>query len=264
MEDGYLSAKVGCCERCCLFLRKSNLVTLILVDLGFGAMLITFSCYLYTVLNKDFSNSHLAWMEWGCVIVGALLVLSAMTACCAVTSSSCRGIIVVSSYLSFLIAIFAVILATLSFILRKEVFEYFDNHSDEFDWSDEEKQRLETWYVLTACCLYASFILQVLRRLLSKGFRAAAERSDNEYVALMAEEEAQHQEKLVTSADERRQKYADLRDYYRTKYNIRSSRDQSLEADFQSGGGSGGGGSNRSSTEASKWYNAPDDSDVLL
>ena len=70
--------------------------------------------------------------------------------------------------------------------------------------------------------MYAVFVmagLQIYKIFLSRGFREKALRIDGEFERLLHQEDKAHKERIETREKERQEKYNDLRQYYRNKYN---------------------------------------------
>ena len=66
--------------------------------------------------------------------------------------------------------------------------------------------------------LLSSFVVEVMRCRASSYYRTNASRMDDEFGALLAEEDRAYAQKMSTNKKDRTEKYDNLREFYQKKY----------------------------------------------
>ena len=218
----YSSARVTGCEKCCSGITVCTLSLFNLIDLLIGIVLISFGVFLEIKIKF---STHLdeAWLCWSILLLGILLILTCVLSTCAVTSSSCRWASIPSAYIGLFISVLSLALATSALILQNKIFKYIDNNGDELGLTTKDITFIEQWYSVVSYTLLGLFILEIIRYRYSINFRETALRLDGEYDNLLAEEEKQWKDRFSTNKQVREEKYNDLRDYYKSKYNNNDS-----------------------------------------
>jgi len=117
-----------------------------LIDFVFGLMLATFGFFLYNKLGQTaFTDLDVAWLEWFCLGLGVLLLLSSFLSFCAITNSSCRWAIYPSSYIGLLVAIMSLVLGALVLALQPKIYSYLDNQGSQIGLSSTNVAIIKNW-----------------------------------------------------------------------------------------------------------------------
>lgn len=190
-----------------------------LIDFCVGMLLGVWGFYLYTKLgSSSFTDPSIAWLEWISLILGVLLLTSSFLSFCAIANSSCRWAVIPSSYIGLLVAILALLLATLLLSLEPRLHTYLSNHGAAIGLNTAEISDVEKWCRIMAYSLFTLTAVQLLRYRVSRGYREAALRVDGEFDALLAEEDKLFQERFLSNREAREEKYDNLRSFYKNKY----------------------------------------------
>lgn len=211
------SAKVGWCEKLCYQCGSLNLQFINLLDFLAGCMFLIFSIYLFTKFDGNL-ESNSAWLVWSCVALGIMLLLTSMLSFVAITQQGCRCTMWMSSRLCTLLAVFEFAVGVAAFIIKKRFFNYLDDHGSSEGITTTDAQDIKNWYVVMACTMLGSCVVEILRFQLQRGFSDSSQRIDGEFGALLDEEESEWQTKLRSNNATRSDKYRDMRSHYKNKY----------------------------------------------
>lgn len=198
-------------------------------DFFTGITILAFAIYIYTKVQSDFMNVNIAWFGWSAAVLGLLLILVAALSFTAVVSIGLRSLMWFSSRLSLLITFTALCLGSVMFARQKEVENYLDNNGTTIGLTSEDINVVTEWYTVVACAMFGVAVLELIRFKLSGVFLESVYRVDDEYAALLNEEDKEWQEKLSSNAESREEKYRDLRTYYKVKYAKNIVRDGSTD-----------------------------------
>lgn len=214
-HDG--SPRLTKCEKFCFSLNSLYLQLFNLFDFCFGLLLIIFASYLYVTLSSSVMNVSTAWLVYSDVVMGGLLVLISLLSFSAVSSSSCRFLIVPTNYLSVFTASLCLMLSVTSFGYRYYFYKYLDS-DEQHNLSDEDRQSIKFWYTTIAVLLLVDCIFELLRYKLSTGYRTIALKIDGEFDSLLAEHDQEWNELISSGQQPRAEKFKALKSHYKEKY----------------------------------------------
>jgi hypothetical protein len=214
------SAKVASCDKCCIRLSGIQLQILNLVDLTFGVLMLWFGLLLYDQIGSSaFTNPHVAWLCWLSTLIGTFLSLSVLMAACGLTGGEgMRWCVTPSSYLGILVGILAALISIPVFTEKNDVFDHLNSHGVEYGLTQPEIDHIESWYKFIGPILVLIFILQILRFRASNHYRNNIGKLDGEFEALLEEDDKAWADKLENNKVQREEKYNNLRDHYKNKY----------------------------------------------
>jgi hypothetical protein len=224
------SAKVTCSEKCCFQFRKSYLFAVNVIDFGIACVLLSFSLYLWSKLGSSWSSPQTAWLLWTTAIISALLLAISSFSFASMASSSCRCLASFADYLAVLVALLDLAAGVAAFKLQRLVLSYLSDHRDSLKLTDGDISVIRSWYVVIAIGFFASLVLEAMRVWFNAGFSDTARRIDNEFSALLTEEDRKWEESSSERAQMTSEKYSALRAYYKKKYSRenRPSEDQQV------------------------------------
>lgn len=222
------SAKLSRFEKSCFHSRTFGLHFLNFVDFFLGCMMLAFAMYLYSVLEGDVMDSHTAWLVWSTSLYGALLLTNCLCSFIALTSYGCRCCMGFSRLLSIFIIIAGFGIGSAAIALREKVFEYLHDHGTDIGLSQQNLMMAKQWYILVIIASFALVVVELIRMVLARGYAEAAKRVDNEFDALLLEEDKKWEDKINTKNKGTEQKYNDLRAYYKHKYGRVNTEDESM------------------------------------
>jgi hypothetical protein len=212
------TARIGWCERLCYECGTLNVQLINLVDFLAGCMFLIFGIYLYTRVDGSESISQSAWIVWCSLILGVLLLLTTFFSFCAITNTGCRCLMWMSCQLAVLLAGLDFGAGISAFVLQKRFYSFLNEHGNEDGITDSEISDIKQWYVVIACMMLGSCVLEIWRYVLSRGYSESSRRVDGEFDALMGQDELQWNERLESNTAARSEKYRDLRSHYKNKY----------------------------------------------
>lgn len=197
-------------------LHLMNLVTLIV-----GVVCFAYAVTIFNSLYPHDMNIRIAWIPWGLGIDGTLFVIESLF-CFTAIVTTCRSIIIVPKFLVVLAAISSLALSITALAQKPSVYSYLDEGSDQTALTDKQTTDMKDWYVIVAYTLFSVGILCFVKLWFMMGFRTAAERLDDEFEALLTEDQTLWDDKMSINKVTREEKYNDLRAYYKQKYRVPS------------------------------------------
>eukprot|EP01042_Synura_sphagnicola_P005380 gene5379-6863_t len=146
-------------------------------------------------------------------------------------SSSCRCLASFAAYPAVLVALLDLAAGVAAVQLQRLVLSYLSDHRDSLKLTDGDISVIRSWYVVIAIGFFASLVLEAMRVWFNAGFSDTARRIDNEFSALLTEEDRKWEESSSERAQMTSEKYSALRAYYKKKYSRenRPSEDQQPE-----------------------------------
>lgn len=212
------SARVGWCEKVCYQCGSFNIQLINLIDFLAGCMFLIFAIYLYTKFDDGNVNGESAWMVWCSGLLGVLLLLTTFFSFAAITNRGCRCLMWMSCQLALVLSALDLGAGISAIVLQKRFYSYLDEHGTENGITETDIQDIKNWYLVIACMMLGSCILEIVRFMLSRGFKDTSQRIDGEFGALIDQEDQEWQTKLRSNNEARSEKYRDLRSHYKEKY----------------------------------------------
>ena len=212
------SAKVGWLEKLCYGCGSFNIQLINLVDFLTGCMFLIFGAYMYSKFDGGAANHQSAWIIWCSLILGILLIITVFFSFCAITNKGCRCCMSFSKHLAVLLAGLDFGAGISAIVLQKRFYSYLDDHGSEEGITDSDISDIKRWYLVIACMMLGSCVLEIVRFLLSRGFTESSQRIDGEFDALIEADDAEWRAAMETNNAARTEKYRDLRAQYKQKY----------------------------------------------
>ncbi|KAF0713088.1 Aste57867_4528 [Aphanomyces stellatus] len=182
------------------------------IDLICGIALVAYGSYL--------GLNHFApdWLFGPLLALGGLLVLTSLMSWCGSASKSCTCMLLVSSWLLVLVALFELVLAIVIFTQGDAIETFLKEHQAELHITDEQLRLLEKNKFMPAYMLIGLFVMEVFRYCCSSYLRRA--RAHNKYAYMNLKNLKDMEAELVN--DNRKQdlssKYENLKGHYKAKY----------------------------------------------
>jgi hypothetical protein len=217
--------KVTKCEWLCNCIHTISLQVFNIIDFILGLALITFAIFLQSKLGTEYSNIDTEWFAYGILGLGILLLLTTLFSFCSIVNSSCRFCASPASYLSFFIALLSATMATFALWKKSNIYDYLDDHYKEIGLDSNDVDTIKTYYIYTAYALYGLCIIELLRSRASSNLREQQLRIDGEYDNLLNENDKQWANTLESNKIDRKEKYENLKNHYKTKYDRNKSDD---------------------------------------
>jgi hypothetical protein len=211
----YESERITACEKTCHSCRVLYLHIINAVDIGLGISLLAFTVYLFDILGSKFSDEQAAWVGWCTGSLGLLLFGTAMLSLMASLTPGCRCAIIPSNYLSLITFLYSLALAIISLVKKGNFFDYIEDAG----LDENQTNTVKSWYSVISFSLLGVAVIQLIRIILSLSFREHALRIDNDFKVSLLEDQRIYEEKSSTSKVEKGEKYRNLKEYYRAKYN---------------------------------------------
>eukprot|EP01039_Chlorochromonas_danica_P000991 gene992-1075_t len=219
---------IGGCEKFCFHLNTFHLYLLNLVDFCFGCALLSFSVYLFAQLGEDAYDPSVAWLCWCCIAIGLLTWLIVMCSVCAIANVDCRWAMRPSAFLSGLAAIINLVLGILGLALRHLFNVYLQDHGTEMGLSDQDLYMIKTWYLVIVIFFFCSVLSHGLRIWMSNGFVETSRLIDSEFESILTRETEEWEHAFDKKQSSTKEKYRNLRDYYKQRFGRPSSLDDGV------------------------------------
>lgn len=217
--------KVTKCEWLCNCIHTISLQIFNIIDFILGLAFITFGIFLQSKLGTDYSNIDTEWFAYCILGIGILLLLSTLLSFCSIVNSSCRCCASPAAYLSFLVAVLSVSIASFALWKKTSIFDYLNNHYKEIGLDSNDVDIIKAYYMYTAYALYGLCIIELLRSRASSNFREQQLKIDGEYDNLLDENDKNWANTLESNKIDRKEKYENLKKHYKTKYDRKKSED---------------------------------------
>jgi hypothetical protein len=201
---------------------KFTLWMMNIIDLMVGGSLVSVSIYLSVKLGNSASQSvEIAWIFWISLTLGAVLLFVTMLSFTAITTQRFRhsaamlscNIGIFGGLLSF---VFALVLAAMQhFVIR-----YLENQSG---LSSHDITTWKSSYEVVTYGLICISMMEILRYYLTERFVRFSRQIDSRFESLLSDEERNWQTKLTENKADRNQKYAGMKAFYKSKYDVGTS-----------------------------------------
>ncbi|ETV99708.1 hypothetical protein H310_07770 [Aphanomyces invadans] len=194
-----------CCSGTALFLCNG-------IDLSCGVALVAYGSYL--------GLNHFApeWLFAPLLALGGLLVITALMSWCGSACRSCTPLLLLSSWLLVLVALFELVLAIVILTQGSAIERFLQDHQVELHITDDELRLLKTHKFIPAYVLIGLFVMEVFRYCCSSFLRRS--RHENKYAYMNLKNLKDMEAELVR--DSRKQdlssKYENLKGHYKAKY----------------------------------------------
>ena len=225
---------VTCCTKLCNFFSSFWLQIFNIVDLVVGSILLAFGIFVkFLVPDNGNVSEHqvLFWVSTLSFALGFLFILVAMFSFCGIVSNSCRFAVVPSGYLALVLALVSVGAGTAGYLCDDEILSYIDSNQGRFNMKTEHVEFIHVFYDIIVITLFASFVIEMSRFMLSSQFTSTSNLIDGPGGDLeVSESLLRDSEKSSYQLSDRERAYREERDSryknYYDGYDNNSSRDR--------------------------------------
>eukprot|EP00472_Partenskyella_glossopodia_P006907 CAMPEP_0197515584 /NCGR_PEP_ID=MMETSP1318-20131121/674_1 /TAXON_ID=552666 /ORGANISM="Partenskyella glossopodia, Strain RCC365" /LENGTH=257 /DNA_ID=CAMNT_0043063999 /DNA_START=158 /DNA_END=931 /DNA_ORIENTATION=- len=188
-----------------------------LVDVIAGAGIVAFGFYIH---QEKYAPDYVylpiiaigAFILATCLFsIGGMCCWQSCCVCCLHPLSSSMGVILGMGE----VTVGALLLAN-----RHEYADWLDEHSKEYDISDDETRMLKDGIITAACLMFGLAVMEVMRCCIGGKWSAGMRQDDEEQKMMDHYEEFEAQQSLNRRASERKVKHKRLRQHYADKYNL--------------------------------------------
>lgn len=207
---------VTCCTKVCNFFSSFWLQLFNIVDLVVGSILLAFGIFVKFLVPKDGNISEhqvLFWVSLMAFILGSLFILVALFSFCGIVSNSCRFAVVPSGYLALVLALVSVGAGTAGYLCDEEILSYIDSNQQKFNMRTEHVEYVHVFYDIIVITLFASFVIEMSRFMLSSQFTSTSNLIDGPGGDLeISESLLRDSERSSYQSSDRERGYRDERD----------------------------------------------------
>ncbi len=214
---------VTCCTKLCKFFSSFWLQIFNIVDLIVGSILLAFGIFVKFLVPDDGNVSEhqvLFWVSTVSFALGSLFILVAMFSFCGIVSNSCRFAVIPSGYLAIVLALVSVGAGIAGYLCNDEILSYIDSNQDRFNMKTEHVEFIHVFYDIIVITLFASFVIEMSRFMLSSQFTSTSNLIDGPDGDLeVSESLLRDSEKTSYQASDRERAYREQRDSRYRNYN---------------------------------------------
>jgi len=191
-----------------------------LLDFLLGLTLCAFGFMLFDKLgSQGMTNPSVSWLCWLSTLIGVLLLLSCFMSACGLNSSgSCRWCVTPSAYIGMLVGCMSLAMSVMVYAKKSTIYDHLNSSGGAYGLAPDEVANIKAWYKWMGFVLLSSFLVEVMRCRASAHYRKNVSRMDGEFDALLAEEDKAYADKMSGNKSARAEKYDNLRDFYKQKY----------------------------------------------
>lgn len=215
-------APVTCCTKLCNFFSTFWLQLFNIVDLVVGSVLLAFGIYIKIIVPDDGNlteHQALFWVSTVSFSLGFLFILVALFSFCGIVSNSCRFAVIPSGYLALVLALVSVGAGTAAYLCDDEILSYIDTNQEKYNVKKEHVEFIHVFYDVIVIMLFASFVIEMSRFVLSSQFTSTSKLIDGPRGDLeVAESLLRDSERSSYQSSDRERAYRDERDYNNSRY----------------------------------------------
>lgn len=171
-----------CCTKLCNFFATFWLQIFNFLDLTIGTLLVVVACYIRLNIADSNGNPHehrvLIIVGWVSFMLGLMFILVSLFSFCGIVSVSFRFAVVPSGYLALVLAVCALAGGILSIVCDEDILEFIDNNKHKLNMRPEHVRMLHVFYDIVTISLFASFVIEITRFMLSSQYTVTADLID--------------------------------------------------------------------------------------
>lgn len=220
-----------CYEIYCTHFCLTTLQILNCIDALFSFILIFIGIYVYDKVQPLKANFNIIvqLMPVCTIMLGVILISQVFLSYCAAATPGCRCLSTKSAYLSIVAAVCSLSLAVSSYIYKIAIFNCLNEHgTDDLHLLPPSIKALEANYDTFICALVAITCMQLLRYCIYISFQNSLYQSEHDGHEIQLHDKelngsypllsSNTQTNITTAAEQRHEKYQELKKHYHDKY----------------------------------------------
>eukprot|EP00619_Florenciella_sp_RCC1007_P014214 CAMPEP_0205909184 /NCGR_PEP_ID=MMETSP1325-20131115/3708_1 /ASSEMBLY_ACC=CAM_ASM_000708 /TAXON_ID=236786 /ORGANISM="Florenciella sp., Strain RCC1007" /LENGTH=226 /DNA_ID=CAMNT_0053275455 /DNA_START=18 /DNA_END=698 /DNA_ORIENTATION=- len=207
------------CRDCCSGLFKSLLTIFNFVDFSCGAVFIGYGCWVHSKVAEVDDDDATATGFWIMpVVVGTILVITALLSFLGLTFDVCRCGLCVSAWLAVPIALLQFSTAIYLLVSKDTFWDYLEDHEKSMGIDDDTISGMQSFFNVIVVGLFGLGVMQGLRFAMSKKLRNYMHLSKEEFERALEQEATDFEIHRAEQRAETQSKYNAKRAMYREKY----------------------------------------------